>query len=137
MVHIKRKTVFFSLLQETYQKFRANPPARIKRKAEKERLEKEEAKRLRETEEQPNQSAIDPTTGQFIPPPPQQSTPPGGGAPPPGGGPLQQQQPPSTGGPPGGGPPLNGGGDNPMLNGGIKENGDANEHHNDEDNIGK
>lgn len=55
-------------MQETYQKFKANPPARIKRKAEKQRLEKEEAKRLREAQEQPNQSAIDPTTGQFIPP---------------------------------------------------------------------
>merc|ERR550532_3299686 len=54
---------------ETYQKFKANPPARIKRKAEKQRLEKEEAKRMREAEEQNNQSAIDPTTGQFIPPP--------------------------------------------------------------------
>merc|ERR1719479_808153 len=61
---------------ETYQKFKANPPARIKRKAEKQRLEKEEAKRLRESDEQPNQSAIDPTTGQFVPPPPQQPTPP-------------------------------------------------------------
>ena len=45
---------------------KANPPARIKRKAEKKRLEEEEAKRLRRADE--NQSAIDPTTGQFIPP---------------------------------------------------------------------
>lgn len=36
---------------ETYNKFKANPPARIKRKAERQRLEKEEAKRLREAEE--------------------------------------------------------------------------------------
>ena len=36
---------------ETYQKFKANPPARIKRKAEKQRLEKEEAKRMREAAE--------------------------------------------------------------------------------------
>merc|ERR1711953_770880 len=47
-------------------KVKANPPARIKRKAEKKRLEEEEAKRLRRADE--NQSAIDPTTGQFIPP---------------------------------------------------------------------
>ena len=50
---------------------KANPPARIKRKAEKKRLEEEEAKRLRRADE--NQSAIDPTTGQFIPPNQQQS----------------------------------------------------------------
>jgi hypothetical protein len=37
--------------QETYNKFKANPPARIKRKAERQRLEKEEAKRMREAEE--------------------------------------------------------------------------------------
>ena len=36
---------------ETYNKFKANPPARIKRKAEKQRMEKEEAKRMREAEE--------------------------------------------------------------------------------------
>ncbi len=36
---------------ETYQKFKANPPARIKRKAERQRLERE-AKRMREAEEQ-------------------------------------------------------------------------------------
>ncbi len=36
---------------ETYQKFKANPPARIKRKAERQRLERE-AKRMREVEEQ-------------------------------------------------------------------------------------
>lgn len=35
---------------ETYHKFKANPPARIKRKAERQRLEKEEAKRMREAE---------------------------------------------------------------------------------------
>eukprot|EP00093_Oithona_nana_P001783 01783.XXX_4517_412_1 [CDS] Oithona nana genome sequencing. len=51
---------------ETFNKVKANPPARIKRKAEKKRLEEEEAKRLRRADE--NQSAIDPTTGQFIPP---------------------------------------------------------------------
>ena len=72
--------------QTTYEKFKANPPARIKRKAEKQRLEKEEAKRMREAEEQNNQSAIDPTTGQFIPPP---------------------LHPPN--------PPLNGGGDQKMV----------------------
>jgi len=82
----------------TYEKFKANPPARIKRKAEKQRLEKEEAKRMREAEEQNNQSAIDPTTGQFIPPP---------------------LHPPN--------PPLNGGGDQKMVNGdSVKENGDLN-----------
>ena len=76
----------FVYFQTTYEKFKANPPARIKRKAEKQRLEKEEAKRMREAEEQNNQSAIDPTTGQFIPPP---------------------LHPPN--------PPLNGGGDQKMV----------------------
>jgi len=90
---------------ETYQKFKANPPARIKRKAEKQRLEKEEAKRMREAEEQNNQSGIDPITGQFITPP---------------------QQPPNSQN-----PPQNGGGDagnkQQMVNGdSIKENGDLN-----------
>ena len=79
-------------------------------------MEKEEAKRLRESDEQPNQSAIDPTTGQFVPPPPQQPTPPTPTAAP---------------------PPLNGGDSNTptMMNGDIKENGDTNndDHHNDEE----
>ncbi len=52
-------------MQETYHKFKANPPARIKRKAEKQRLEKEEAKRMREAEETSSNSAIDPITGQI------------------------------------------------------------------------
>ena len=37
--------------QETYQKFKANPPPRLKRKAEKQRLEREEAKRIRDSED--------------------------------------------------------------------------------------
>ena len=45
---------------ETYQKFKANPPARIKRKAEKQRLEKEEAKRLREATEMQHMGSKDP-----------------------------------------------------------------------------
>ena len=94
-------------MQETYQKFKQNPPARIKRKAEKQRLEKEEAKRIREAEEQNNQSAIDPTTGQFIPPPPQQQI-----------NAMMNQN-----------PPQNGGGDSKqqLVNGdSTKENGDLN-----------
>ena len=62
----KKIKIFFFEFQETFNKVKANPPARIKRKAEKKRLEEEEAKRLRRADE--NQSAIDPTTGQFIPP---------------------------------------------------------------------
>ena len=62
---------FQKSFQETFNKVKANPPARIKRKAEKKRLEEEEAKRLRRADE--NQSAIDPTTGQFIPPNNQQN----------------------------------------------------------------
>ena len=105
------------------QKFKANPPARIKRKAEKQRLEKEEAKRLRESDEQPNQSAIDPTTGQFVPPPPQQPTPP------------TPTTTTANAAPP---PPLNGGETPTMMNGDIKENGDTNndnDHHNDDNEI--
>ena len=48
---------------ETYQKFKANPPARIKRKAEKQRLEKEEAKRLREAAEMQHMGSKDPASG--------------------------------------------------------------------------
>ena len=57
---------FFSKFQETFNKVKANPPARFKRKAEKKRKEEEDAKRLCKPEE--NQSAIDPTTGQFVSP---------------------------------------------------------------------
>jgi len=61
--------------QDTYQKFKANPPARIKRKAERQRQEREaEAKRLKEEEERRLQGLppLDP-----LPPPP---LPPVGGA---------------------------------------------------------
>jgi hypothetical protein len=43
-------------VQETYQKFKANPPARIKRKAEKQRQDRElEEKRRRLNMERANQ----------------------------------------------------------------------------------
>ena len=106
--------------------FKENPPARIKRKAEKQRLEKEEAKRLRVSEEQPNQSAIDPTTGQFVTPAQQQPQP------------AVTQPPTSTAATPSQ-PPVNGGGGDstsssqPSMNGDIKENGDVSDHHDDLD----
>jgi hypothetical protein len=46
-------------MQETYQKFKANPPARIKRKAEKQRQEREiEEKRRRLNQERAAQGAL-------------------------------------------------------------------------------
>ena len=82
-------------LQETYHKFKANPPARIKRKAGQQRMEKEEAKRMREAGETPGGQQQQ-QQGQFQNP----------NAPP-----LQQQQQqvrmlPPAGLPPGANPPI-------------------------------
>eukprot|EP00092_Neocalanus_flemingeri_P028822 GFUD01031294.1.p1 GENE.GFUD01031294.1~~GFUD01031294.1.p1 ORF type:complete len:765 (+),score=231.03 GFUD01031294.1:287-2296(+) len=68
---------------ETYQKFKANPPARIKRKAERQRQEREAEERKRKENEErrqqglpplendPSQSNIDPATGLPIAGPPE------------------------------------------------------------------
>jgi len=92
---------------ETYQKFKANPPARIKRKAERQRQEREAEERKRKENEErrqqglpplednPSQSNIDPSTGLPIPTPAEGAPIPNGVEPPAGAADIPGAPPPS------------------------------------------